>query len=278
MAATITAPPTKAPKAGRSMVLAPRLGPGLGFGLFVVGFYFLMPILSAFEFSIRDVNNTYSLSVYGRITSQPDFGNVMWVTGRIAITTVVLTVLIMVPTVTFVHLKAKNLRRVVEFISLLPLVIPPVVLVLGVLASMPTALKGTPMLLAFEYVMLAMPYTYRALDAGLGAIDVGTLVDAARGLGAPWRSVFFRVIGPNIQSAILGSIFLTVALVLGEYTMASLMLWQTFPTWIATVGQSEAALAVALSIFSLGFAWILLLALSAAERRQKGKNPSGGAA
>ena len=260
------------------MVLAPRLGPGLGFGLFVVGFYFLMPIISAFEFSIRDVNDTYSLSVYGRITSQPDFSTVMLLTGRIAITTVLLTILIMVPTVTFVHLKAKKLRRVVEFISLLPLVIPPVVLVLGVLATMPTPLKGSPMLLAFEYVMLAMPYTYRALDSGLGAVDVGTLVDAARGLGASWRMVFFRIIGPNIQSAILGSIFLTVALVLGEYTMASLMLWQTFPTWIATLGQSEASLAVALSIFSLGFAWILLLALSAAERRQKGKKPSGGTA
>ena len=278
MATTITSPSTKAPKAGRSMVLAPKLGPGLGFGLFVVGFYFLMPVISAFEFSIREANGKYGVGVYGQITSQPDFGSVMWVTARIAVTTVFLTILIMVPTVTFVHLKAKNLRRVVEFISLLPLVIPPVVLVLGVLATMPTVLLSTPMLLALEYVMLAMPYTYRALDAGLGAIDVGTLVDAARGLGAPWRSVFFRVIGPNIQSAILGSIFLTVALVLGEYTMASLMLWQTFPTWIATLGQSDAALAVALSIFSLGFAWLLLLALSAAQRRQKGKNPSGGAA
>jgi len=276
--ATITVAPKNAPRADRAMVLAPRLGPGLGFGLFVVAFYFLMPVISAFEFSIRDVNNTYSLGVYGRIVSQPDFKDVMWVTGRIAVTTVLLTVLIMVPTVTFVHLKAKRLRRVVEFVSLLPLVIPPVVLVLGVLATMPTALKGTPMLLAFEYVMLAMPYTYRALDSGLGAIDVRTLVDAARGLGAPWRSVFIRVIGPNIRSAILGSIFLTVALVLGEYTMASLLLWQTFPTWIALVGQTEASLAVALSLFSLAFAWLLLLALSAAERRQKGTTKSGGAA
>ena len=256
------------------MVLAPKLGPGLGFGLFVVGFYFLMPVISAFEYSIRVGKDRYGLGVYGRITSQPDFASVMWLTTRIAITTVTLTLLIMVPTVTFVHLKAKNLRRAVEFISLLPLVIPPVVLVLGVLATMPTSFLSTPMLLAFEYVMLAMPYTYRALDAGLGAIDVGTLVDAARGLGASWRSVFFRVIGPNIQSAILGSVFLTVALVLGEYTMASLMLWQTFPTWIATIGQNDAALAVALSIFSLAFAWILLLALSAAQRRQKGTKRS----
>jgi putative spermidine/putrescine transport system permease protein len=177
----------------------------------------------------------------------------------------------MVPTVTLVHLTAKKFRRVVEFISLLPLVIPPVVLVLGVLASMPIALKGTPYLLALEYVMLSMPYTFRALDAGLGAIDVRTLVDASRGLGAPWRTVFIRIIAPNIRSAIFGSIFLTLALVLGEYTMAALMLWNTFPTWIALVGQQEATLAVALSIFSLVVAWLLLMALSAVERRQKAR-------
>jgi putative spermidine/putrescine transport system permease protein len=136
---------------------------------------------------------------------------------------------------------------------------------------MPVSLKGTPYLLAFEYVMLSMPYTFRALDAGLGAIDVRTLVDAARGLGAPWRTVFIKVIAPNIRSAIFGSIFLTLALVMGEFTMAALLLWNTFPTWIALVGQQEATLAVALSIFSLAFAWVLLLALSAVERRQKAR-------
>jgi putative spermidine/putrescine transport system permease protein len=119
--------------------------------------------------------------------------------------------------------------------------------------------------------MLSMPYTFRALDAGLGAIDVRTLVDAARGLGAPWRTVFVKIIAPNIRSAIFGSIFLTLALVMGEFTMAALLLWNTFPTWIALVGQQEATLAVALSIFSLAFAWVLLLALSAVERRQKAR-------
>ncbi len=270
--ATITSPVrVKNRKVQKGMTLTPKLGPGLGFGLAVVAFYFFLPIISSFEFSIRGANNVYSLEAYGRITNQPDFGTVVGLTARLALVTVFLSTVIMVPTVTLVHLTAKKFRRVVEFISLLPLVIPPVVLVLGVLASMPVSLKGTPYLLALEYVMLSMPYTFRALDAGLGAIDVRTLVDASRGLGAPWRTVFIRIIAPNIRSAIFGSIFLTLALVLGEYTMAALMLWNTFPTWIALVGQQEATLAVALSIFSLVVAWLLLMALSAVERRQKAR-------
>lgn len=269
---TMTAPiKIKKRKVQKGMTLTPRLGPGFGFGLFVVGFYFLLPIISSFEFSIRGAENKYSLEAYTRITTQPDFAAVISLTARLALVTVLLSTAIMVPTVTFVHLKAKKLRRAVEFISLLPLVIPPVVLVLGVLASMPTVMKSTPYLLAFEYVMLSMPYTFRALDAGLGAIDVRTLVDASRGLGASWRTVFVRIIAPNIRSAIFGSIFLTLALVLGEFTMASLMLWNTFPTWISLIGKQEATLAVALSIFSLVFAWLLLLGLSAMERRQKNR-------
>lgn len=269
---TLSAPVrVKKRKIQKGMTLTPKLGPGLGFGLGVVAFYFFLPIISSFEFSIRGANNEYSLEAYTRIPTTQDFGTVLALTGKLALVTIVLSTLIMVPTVTLVHLTAKKFRRVVEFISLLPLVIPPVVLVLGVLASMPVSLKGTPYLLALEYVMLSMPYTFRALDAGLGAIDVRTLVDASRGLGAPWRVVFVRVIAPNIRSAIFGSIFLTLALVLGEYTMAALMLWNTFPTWIALVGQQEATLAVALSIFSLVFAWLLLLALSAVERRQKAR-------
>ena len=195
-------------KPQRGMTLTPKLGPGLGFGLGVVAFYFLMPLVSAFEFSARGAGNVYSLEAYGRIASQYGFKDVILLTTRLVFVTVFLTILIMVPTVTWVHLKAKKLRRLIEFISLLPLVIPPVVLVLGVLATMPNYLKGTPMLLALEYVMLAMPYTFRALDAGLGAIDVRTLVDAARGLGSPWHTVFMRIIAPNIRSAIFGSIFL----------------------------------------------------------------------
>jgi putative spermidine/putrescine transport system permease protein len=176
---------------------------------------------------------------------------------------------IMVPTVTLVHLSAKKYRRLVEFVSIQPLVIPPIVLVLGVVNFMPTSWMGSPDLLAFEYVVLAMPFTFRALDSGLTTLDIKTIVDAARGLGASWFTVLLRIVAPNLKSGIFGAAFLTIALVLGEFTMASLMLWNTFPTWIATVGQSDASLSVALSVASLAFAWVLLVLLSFADRRRK---------
>lgn len=244
------------------------------FVLALIGVYFIAPILSATEFSFReaytdDGGNTYGLDAYRLIFETPEMSEVLKVSGTLTVIAVAITLAIMVPTVTLVHLSAKKYRRLVEFISLQPLVIPPIVLVLGVLQVMPVSWLGTPNLLGFEYAILAMPFTFRALDAGLTNLDVKTIVDAARGLGASWWTVLTRIVAPNLKAGIFGAMFLTVALVLGEFTMASLMLWNTFPTWIAAAGKTNATLSVALSVASLAFAWLLLILISLADRKKK---------
>lgn len=234
--------------------------------------YYFVPVGAAFEFSLRDKGNVYDLSAYRRIIAEPDLVGTLGTSLRIAAGTIVLTLLLVVPTVTWVHLRVPHLRRLVEGLSILPLVIPAVVLVTGVLSAFsaaPNLIKGTPVILSLEYVVLALPFTYRAIDVGVSSIDVRTLVEAARSLGAGWGTVLLRVVAPNIRAAILGASFLTLALVLGEFTMASLMLFTTFPVWIVVIGQSQAAGAVALSIFSLVFAWLLLFALSLAGGRPR---------
>ncbi|MFZ9802180.1 MAG: ABC transporter permease subunit, partial [Candidatus Nanopelagicales bacterium] len=116
----------------------------------------------------------------------------------------------------------------------------------------------------------------RSLDAGLNAIDVKTLVDASRGLGASWRQVLSSVIAPNIKSAIFGAIFLAVALVLGEFVVSSLLIWNTLPVWMALVGMSDAEGAVAISVMSLLFVWLLLMLMSLLDRKRSVKVNLGG--
>ncbi len=117
--------------------------------------------------------------------------------------------------------------------------------------------------------MLALPFAYRSLDTGLRAIDVRTLVEAARNLGASWPYVLFRVILPNLRSAVASAGFLSLALVMGEYTIAALMGYRTFPVWIVTISGNDGQLSVALSVLSLGLIWLLLLTLSGAGRKAK---------
>ena len=154
-----------------------------------------------------------------------------------------------------------------EGITILPIVIPPIVLIIGVLKVAPGFLLSTPYLLALVYVILAMPFAYRSLDAGLRAFDLKTMVEASNSLGAGWPATLWRVVLPNIRTAMLSATVLTVALVLGEFTMASLALYVTFPVWIVQFEQNSGPVSVAASLLALFVTWILLMVIVAVGGR-----------
>ena len=187
------------------------------------------------------------------------FGSAFGLSIRLAVITTVLTLVLMVPTTVYVHLRLPRIRRLMEAITILPIVIPPIVLIIGVLKVAPGFLLGTPNLLGLEYVILAMPFAYRSLDAGLRSFDVKTLVEASNSLGAGWPTTLWRVVMPNLRTAMLSATVLTVALVLGEYTMASLDNFQTFPVWIVNFEQNSGPVSTAASLLALLVTWILLM-------------------
>src|SRR6267143_2020740 len=158
-----------------------------------------------------------------------------------------------------------RLSRIVEFLCLLPLTIPAIVLVVGLLpvySWMANNFTDSILTLAFAYVILVLPYTYRALDAGLSAINVKTLSEAARSLGAGWGTVIFRVIAPNMSGALLNAVLLSVALVLGEFTFANVLSYVNLQVQINQLGQANAGVSIAVSVASLLFAFVLLMVLS----------------
>jgi putative spermidine/putrescine transport system permease protein len=228
--------------------------------LVVAGAYFLIPLWSALRFA--------GIKAFGSVLTQPGFTDSLNLSVRLAIVTTIITLVLMLPTTVYVHLRLPRLQRTLEGITILPIVIPPVVLIVGVLQVAPGSLKGTSYLLALEYVILAMPFAYRAFDAGLRALDLKTLVEASNSLGAGWASTLWRVVLPNLTTAMLSATVLTVALVLGEFTMASLALFQTFPVWIVVNDQTSGQVSVAASLLSLFVTWIFLLAITVLGTRR----------
>ncbi len=222
--------------------------------LFVAGVYFLLPLWGALRFS--------GISAFGGVISQDGFTSSLWLSVRLAIVTTLITLVLMVPTAVYVHLRLPRLRRVLDGVTILPIVIPPVVLIIGVLQVAPSALKQSPYLLALLYVILAMPFAYRSIDAGLRALDLKTLTEASSNLGAGWITTLRRVILPNLTTALLSATVLTVALVLGEYTMATLDLYQTFPVWIVVNDQVSAQVSVAASLLALFVTWLVLMLIT----------------
>ena len=234
------------------------------FGL--LGFYVLAPMAASIQFSLEaGYQGHLSFIAYSQAIAEPGLAASLITSVKVAAGAMIITLVLLVPTVILVNLRLPRWRPVLDAVSLLPLGVPAVVIVLGVLGvyrNLPDIITGTPVILALVYVILAMPYSYRAIDSGVRSLDLHTLVDASRSMGAGWGKLFSRVLLPNMRSGILAAAFLTVALSLGEYAIASIMGFMTFPVWLVSVEGNNPYVAVALSIAALLVTWILLVALA----------------
>lgn len=232
--------------------------------LLVVGVVFVLPLVAMAEFSTREGRGR-GLGAWRAIADERALLEAISASLQLAALTALLLLVLLVPTLTWVHLRLPHLARLVEALCLLPLVLPAIVLVVGLapLYSWVTYFLGdSPLTLVFVYVVLVLPYAYRALESGFGALDLTTLSEAARSLGASWPTVVVRVVLPNLRGAVLTAALLAVALVLGEYTIASLLNFSTLQVQITQLGLRNAALSIAVALAALLFAFALLLGLS----------------
>jgi ABC-type spermidine/putrescine transport system permease subunit II len=259
--------------------------------LVLLGLYFVVPIAASVVFTVRTGRGGVTLQHYAEIPGTEGFAAAFTRSLALAGLTVVIVLLLMVPTVVLVDLRLPRLRTTVELLTLTPLVLPPIALVVGVrsvLSWAPDYFLNTPLAQAFfalqkpelpwilvlVYVVLALPFVYRALDAGVRGSDLKTLTEAARNLGASWPRVLVSVVLPVLRTSVLNAAFLTFALVLGEYTVAAILGFETFPTWIVRISGSLPQLSVAVSVLSLVVTWMLLLLISALDRRRGTKETS----
>jgi putative spermidine/putrescine transport system permease protein len=234
--------------------------------------YFFLPLLATFMFSLRAKLGVLSFKAYENVFSDPQFitsfsASVLW-----AIFTIIVGVLIFVPTAYWVRLRVPQFRAPVEFITLLPFVIPAIVYVFGLVRTYsqpPLLIVDSPALLVAGYTVLSMPYMYRAVDTGLRSIDVQTLTEAAQSLGASWGTILFRIILPNIRIAILSGAFLSFAIVMGEYILAQYLVKPAFAPYLSLLIQNKAYEPAALSVISFALTWACLGIIQLVGRGQE---------
>lgn len=246
----------------------------------VLGVLFAVPLLSMLEFTTRGrgeegrTGRVWAGLVDGaRLrTDYADLLDGVQASLVLSVLTVALMLVLLVPTMVWVRLRVPRVNRVLEFVCLLPLTVPAIVLVVGlapVYAWVTYFVGSGSATLVFAYTVLVLPYAYRALDAGLAAVDLRTLAEAARSLGASWLVVVWRVVVPNLRPALLSSAFISVALVLGEFTIASLLNRQNLQVAINFLSKRDAAASVAVSLAALVLAFGLLLLLSLVGSRTR---------
>ena len=196
-----------------------------------------------------------------------------------SLTAIVLGALLVVPTAYWVRLKLPRLRPVVEFLSLMPLIIPPVVLVFGYVRMygsssflpMTTTEFGINLLLVIGYVTLSLPYMFRAVDNGLSAIDIVTLSEAAESLGASRFRTIVSVIFPNVRSSLVAGAFLTFSISLSEFVITSLLNRPGFGPYMVQVGEDQAYQPAALAIMAFAFTWVCMWLMEYFATRKPGQ-------
>ncbi len=279
-APTGIAPPT----AGRPRRRFGRLVPNLV--LVVMALFFMAPLLTLARFSLQNVPtillgwstlfNKWSLNGLTKAFHDPAFWPALKLSLQLAVGTVLLTIGLLLPTAIWTHLRVPKARSIIEFMTVLPYMIPAIALVAGITIIQPPArwfLNSDFSLIPF-YVILALPFTYRSLDAGLKAIDLRTLVDASRSLGAGWGSTVLRVVIPNLRTAIISASFLTAAVVIGELTIADTLLKETLPRFQATFTGREPQGGYGLNLLALIVTIGLFVTLSVLTKKRDPKRKS----
>jgi len=249
------------------------------FFVFLGILYFFLPLLATFWFSLKAKLGGPSLQAYTNIFNDPMFiysfsYSVIW-----AVLTIIVGILLLVPTAFVIRLRVPKARTPVEFITLLPFVVPPIVYVFGLVRTYsqpPLLIVNSPFLLIAGYTILSMPYMYRSVDTGLRSIDVRTLTEAAQSLGAGWGTILFRVILPNIRTAILSGAFLSFAIVIGELILAQYLVKPAFAPYMAYVMQQKAFEPAAMAIVSFALTWIAMGIIQMVGRGRGAAQVGGG--
>lgn len=237
--------------------------------------YFGLPLLATFQFSL---GMKVPFKAYTNTFNDPAFWSSLTYSAVCAMLTIVFSIVLIVPTAYWVRLKVPRARPLVEFITLLPFVVPPIVLVFGLIrmySGNPIPLvateTGSTALLVAAYVVLSLPYMYRSVDTGLRAIDIRSLTEAAQSLGAGWPTIIVRVILPNVRVAVLSGAFLTFAIVMGEFTIASFLARPAFGPYLSLLGRSRTYEPAAVSLISFGLTWLAMAMIAVVGRKSRGR-------
>ena len=254
-----------------------------------VSLYFALPMLTMARFAFQRIPTAllspdrlfdgWSLKGLTQALGEPALHHAAWVSFQLAILAVIVNLALLLPLAIAVELYMPRLKGPLTMITLLPWVIPPIALVVGIAATFrtlaPWFLSSTFSLVPF-YALIAMPFTYRALDSGLQSIGARTLNEAARSLGAGTSTILFRVLIPNLGASLIASSVLTVALVLGEFTFAALLLKNTLPTYMVNYQRGEARAGIALALAVMVLTAILLWIVVRLMRRRGLETTLGG--
>lgn len=255
----------------------------VGILLLLVAF-FAVPMLSGLWFSFWIPGKGLGLDALTDAVSSPAIMRSLGLSLALSLVSVALLLIVLIPAVVLLHVSAQRLRPLVEVICTLPLVIPAIALVAGVMAvlragakagpgSVPRAISQAlqdpafPLILIGCYAVVLLPYAFRILDNALAALPVTQLLDSARGLGASFPKAVLMVIVPNIRPALWYCAFFGISAGLAEFTFSVTLGFNTLSVELMALSGNNFRTSIAVSLLVTLLSWALMIIVLTASNR-----------
>jgi putative spermidine/putrescine transport system permease protein len=244
---------------------------GVVLGLFLI--YMIVPLVATAIFSVSTrwdhtiFPEGLTTEWWQAATSRRAFGSTLRNSMVIAFWTVLLSVVLVIPTAYWAHMRVPKARPWMELMTILPFGIPGVILALALIrfySNVPIPFINTPAILVAACMVISLPFMYRPVINALDAIDIRTLTEAGLSLGASWPQIILRIIVPNILPGIINGSLLVFTTVFAEFTLSNLLVgsrFKTFPIYLVEFTRFDGRQASALAMISFTVAWLASLAL-----------------
>lgn len=255
----------------------------------VVLVFLLLPLLVTFLFSISTVwqdtvlPEGYTLDSYVRLFTDQRFLDALGRSFLVAVLTVALSLIVMVPTIFIVSLYVPRLEKWLQTVVLMPFALPGVVSAVGLIklySNPPFAISGTIWILIGAYFIIILPYVYQSTRNSLRAVNAAELMEAAEVLGAGKAAAFLRVILPNILPGVIVASLLSFSIVFGEFVLANMLVggsYEVVQVYLYHMMGVDGHLSSATIVTFFAFVLILyVLVLKIGNRKPRTVLPSEG--
>ncbi|ALC80535.1 MULTISPECIES: ABC transporter permease [Bacillus] len=198
--------------------------------------YLALPLIATFLYSIATswtktvLPDGYTFKWYAELYGDPRFVEAMTRTFLLTVGSMIVIILVMVPTVFVITVYLPKLERLLKIIVLMPYAIPGVVAAVGLIRAYAGGTIPMIIVVSGAFFVAVLPFMYQGVRNSLQSVDSVRLMEAAELLGASRTKAFTRVILPNIKSGIIVSSILAFSILFGEFVLTNLLVGGSFET------------------------------------------------
>ncbi len=212
----------------------------LAFTLCVCAFLIVPVVLSM----LAGVTQNYFLGLSSGFTTQwvvkvwNDYRAPVLLSIQLAVACLACNLVLGIPAAYVLAKRQNAFTRAIEELLVMPVAVPGIATALALIVTY-GGLGGFRTHWSFilaGHVLFTLPFMVRSVLAVMMSIDLKTLEEGARSLGANFVQRFFGVILPNCRAGIVAGALMVVTLSLGEFNMTLLLhtpLTQTLPVGLA---------------------------------------------